>query len=69
MVVTTLGEVDEKDLLITEMRVDETPTTWVMARECVYIGTEFPEARNTLVRRDVWVTFKTGLATQATGKL
>jgi hypothetical protein len=65
MVTTTLGNIKETDLRITVLQVQETPFVWVWARECHYIGTEFPEAVDTIVRRDVWVTMKCGQAAKA----
>lgn len=68
-VATTVGDVDESDLRITVSNQESSKETWVMARECVYIGAQFPEERGTVVRRDVWVTFKVGQAAQAVTEL
>jgi hypothetical protein len=57
---TTLGGIRQADLRITVEQKEETADVWVWARECVYIGTEHPEAVETIVRRDVWVTVKHG---------
>ena len=62
LVTTTLGEIRVADLRIEVKPVDETPLTWVYARECYYTGTEHLAAVDTLVRRDVWVSMKSGLA-------
>jgi len=65
-VTTTLGNIRQADLRITVEQKEENANVWVWVRECFYIGTEFPEAVETIVRRDVWVTMKTGQApTQA----
>jgi len=69
MVTTTLGNIKETDLRIEVKQHDETEFVWVWARECVYQGTEFPDAVNTLVRRDVWVTMKCGQAAKAESNL
>jgi len=66
-VTTTLGDVPESDLAI-EFVEDDRGETWVVSRICKYVGLAFPEARNTIVRQDAWVTFKNGHgANAATG--
>ena len=69
MVTTTLGNIDESELTVKMLEQDGGPNEWVVAREAVYIGSAFPEAVNTIVRRDVWVTLKQGLAAQAVSEL
>jgi hypothetical protein len=69
MVTTTLGNIKETDLRITVEQAQETPFVWVWVRDCFYIGTEFPDARETSVRRDVWVTMKSGQVAKATSEL
>jgi hypothetical protein len=69
LVQTRLGNIRQADLRITEKPVQETPEVWVFARECHYIGTEFPDEVDTVVRRDVWVTMKIGQAAQAVSEL
>lgn len=68
-VATTLGNIRQADLQTTVKQVDENKDCWVYARECVYIGTEHPQAVGTIVRRDVWVTFKVGQAAKAASEL
>lgn len=67
LVVTTLGDIDERDLRISLIEQPEAEFVWVVAREGVYIGNapEHQHALNTIVRRDVWVTFKRGQAAEA----
>lgn len=69
LVTTSLGDVRESELSIVTKMVDETEDAWVYAREATYIGTEHPEAVNTVVRRDVWVTVKRGLRSQVESSL
>jgi hypothetical protein len=66
-VTTTLGNVPEHDLAVVEVKEDH-GETWVITRVCRYIGLAFPEAYDTVVRQDAWVTFKNGHgAAAATG--
>lgn len=62
LVTTTLGNIEESELRVSLLEQQGGKETWVVAREAVYIGAAFPEARGTIVRRDVWVTFKVGQA-------
>lgn len=64
-VVTTLGNVPQSDLKIVVRQEQETDTVWVWARECVYVGTRHPDSANKVVRRDVWVTMKSGQVASA----
>jgi hypothetical protein len=65
MVSTALGNIRQADLRIVVEQKEENVGVWVWARECFYIGTEFPEAVDTIVRRDVWVTVKSGQEAKA----
>ncbi len=66
---TTLGEIDEKDLSVKLIEVGNDEMTWTVARECRYIGRQFPRSAGEVVRRDVWVTFKVGQAAQVAAAL
>jgi hypothetical protein len=63
IVTTILGDVPEFDLDIKLVQKDE-GESWVMTRTCVYKGSMYPAAQGQVVRQDVWVTMKTGLATK-----
>jgi len=65
LVTTTLGNIRKADLAITMIEQQETADVWVVARECKYTGVDHPDAFGTVVRRDVWVTMKTGQAARA----
>jgi len=65
MVATTLGDIDESMLDVSIKDGGATDETWTVVREGVYKGTMYPDAVGTVVRRDVWVTFKTGQSAAA----
>jgi hypothetical protein len=69
LVITTLGEIPQRDLQTTTAQVAETLDTWTVARECRYIGSAFPQHSGEIVRRDVWVTLKRGQTAQAASNL
>lgn len=69
LVITTLGEIPQRDLQMTTSQVAETIDTWTVARECKYIGSAFPQHSGQIVRRDVWVTLKRGQTAQAASNL
>lgn len=65
-VLTTLGEIDEADVVFTiEKQHNTTADVIVFAHEGKYTGTQFPDAKGTIVRRDVWCIQKTGHGAQA----
>jgi hypothetical protein len=66
---TTLGEIEEQDLVTTLVEMNGDELTWTVARECRYIGRQFPRSAGEIVRRDVWVTFKVGQAAQVAAAL
>jgi hypothetical protein len=61
---TTLGATPQDDLVVRLVEQPETADAWIIARECVYRGVQFPDAVGEVVRRDVWVTMKQGQASQ-----
>lgn len=69
LVITTLGEIPQRDLQVSVEQVAETIDTWTVARECRYAGSAFPEQVGEIVRRDVWVTLKRGQTAQAASNL
>jgi|WetSurMetagenome_2_1015567.scaffolds.fasta_scaffold866523_2 hypothetical protein len=70
MVTTTLGDVPSSDLHWTNAEEDRGDVV-VVTREWIYQGSDPEKAEHVgkMVRRDVWATFKTGLATQVAGDL
>jgi hypothetical protein len=64
LVTTAVGDIPQDELAITTTEEDG-GDVWIMARECVYKGTAHPEVYDQIVRRDVWVTMKTGQAASA----
>lgn len=64
-VLTTLGEIDERDVEFSMSQQPGTPHVFVFAHEGKYVGTQFPEARGTIVRRDVWCIQKVGHGAQS----
>jgi len=67
-VTTTLGELPETDLVFEMIPQESKPDSWIMAREGRYVGTNqaFAEHVGKIIRRDVWVTMKSGLRAGAT---
>ena len=61
---STLGDIPEEDVMFSLDQKDQ-GASWSVTREGVYIGSAHPEAHGSVVRRDVWVTFKCGQAASA----
>ena len=64
LVTTTVGEVPEEDLAISEEREDH-KLHWIVRRVCKYTGTAHPEVFGQVVRQDVWLTMKAGQGASA----
>jgi hypothetical protein len=61
---TALGNVPETDLHSRVLKENH-ENEWIIAHECLYLGSEFPESYGKIVRRDVWVIVKEGQSASA----